>query len=327
VSPLQHLQQRGAYGLVWLVRETFRHLSPERAVALGGAVGRSVARSHGPRTQVALRNLEIAFPDWSDTERHRVMVASFANLGRGIAEVALLSGPHREQLLEGLRVEGIEHLEAAQKCAPHHGVILLTAHFGAWEVAGAGLTHAGVPLTVVHHGFENPYIGKMVSDWRHASGMQTLELGRAGLGAVRALRRGRVVAMLFDQNASRREGRFISFFGLDASTRAAPALLAMRFGFPVVPAFLHRDGEGPRHIARIRPALEIEPPGDDPEAALDRNLRRMNLAIEDAIREAPDQWTWIHKRWKTRPNGEPRALYPPRHRLRRAWRRWRGRSQ
>lgn len=321
-SPLQRLRQRGVYGLAWLVREAFRHLPPERAVALGGALGRSMARAHGPRTQVALRNLEIAFPDWSEAQRHRTMVDSFANIGRGIAEVSLLSGRHRESLLDGVRFEGIENLEAAHKSTPSRGVLLLTAHFGTWEVAGAAMARAGIPLSVVHHGFDNPYLGRMVTGWRHANGMQTLELGSAGLGAVRALRRGRVVVMLFDQNASRKEGRFVPFFGLAACTRAGPALLAMRFGIPVVPAFFFRDGEGPRHVARFRPALEIEPPGDEPEGALDRNLERMNLAIESAVREAPDQWTWIHKRWKTRPEGDARAPYPRRHRLRRASRRW-----
>lgn len=321
---LRALRQRGAYGLVWLLREAFRHLTPERAVALGGAFGRFAARVHGPRTGTALRNLEIAYPAWSEAERRSLLAASFANIGRSIAEVALLSGRHGEQLLDGIRLEGLEHLEAAQRSTRDGGVILLTAHFGSWEAAGAAVARAGIPISVVHHAFENPLIGQMVTQWRRSSGMQTLELGSAGLGAVRALRRGRVVAMLFDQNASRREGRFVPFFGLEASTRAGPALLAMRFGFPIVPAFFFRDGDGPRHVARFRPALEIELAGDDPERALYRNLCRMNRTIEDAVREAPDQWTWIHKRWKTRPEGEPRAPYPSRHRIRRGLRRWRG---
>ncbi len=321
---LRVLRQRGAYGLVWLVREAFRHLAPERAVAFGAGFGRFVVRVHGPRTGTALRNLEIAYPAWSEAERRSVLEASFANIGRSVAEVALLAGRHGEQLLDGIRLEGLEHLEAAQRSTRDGGVILLTAHFGSWEAAGAALARAGIPLSVVHHGFENPFIGRMVTDWRRSSGMQTLELGSAGLGAVRALRHGRVVAMLFDQNAGRSEGRFVPFFGLEASTRAGPALLAMRFGVPVVPAFFFREGDGPRHVARFRPALEIEPGGDDPERALYRNLCRMNQAIEDAVREAPDQWTWIHKRWKTRPEGESRALYPSRHRIRRGLRRWRG---
>ncbi|MCC6640705.1 MAG: lysophospholipid acyltransferase family protein [Deltaproteobacteria bacterium] len=295
-------------------------------MAIGGAVGRVVARARGPRTGVALRNLEIAFPAWSRAERHRTLVASFANVGRAIAEVALLTGRHREQILDAVRIEGLEHLVAAQRSTPQGGVILLTAHFGSWELAGAALARSGIPLSVVHHGFENAQLGSMVTRWRHAGGMQTLELGSAGLGAVRALRRGRVVAMLFDQNAGRREGRFAPFFGLDASTRAGPALLAMRLGIPVVPAFFWRVGEGPRHVARFLPALEIEPAADDAERSLYRNLCRMNGAIEAAVREAPDQWTWIHKRWKTRPEGELGAIYLARHRLRRRLRQWLARA-
>lgn len=314
--------ERIAHGLVLLVRAIFRGLSPERAVAIGAGVGRLIARVRGPRTGVAYRNLEIAFPGWSREQRRRAVTSSFANVGRSVAEIALLSGRHRETLLDRIRFDGIEHLRAAQGATSHHGVILLTAHLGNWEMGAVAMARAGIPLTVVHHGFDNPLLGSLVTDWRRSGGMQTLELGSAGLGAVRALRRGRVVAMLFDQNANRDEGRFVPFFGVDACTRAGPALLAMRLGVPVVPAFLFRDGFGTRHIAKLSPALEIEPPGADPEAALYRNLCRMNLAIERAVREAPDQWLWLHKRWKTRPPADPRALYPRRRGVRKVLRRW-----
>jgi len=316
-------------GLAQVASGVVGRLSPDTAVKLGGVMGAAYAAVRGPRTADAVRNLEIAFPTWTAPERRRVLEASFANLGRSAAEVALLAGPQRETLLARFRFEGREALEDARRVSPTGGVILLTAHFGSWEAAAAATARAGVPLSVVHHGFRNPGFGRMVTHWREAAGLETLELGRAGLGAVRALRAGRVVAMLFDQNAGRSEGEFAPFFSLEASTRSGPARLAMRLGIPVVPGFGVREPDGLRHVVRFLPALDLEPDPRDEEAAdaaLLRNLARMNRALEDAIRAAPEQWSWIHRRWKTRPEGDTERLYPHRHPLRRALRGERRRS-
>jgi len=115
------------------------------------------------------------------------------------------------------------------------------------------------------------------------------------------------VGMLCDQNAPRREGVFAPFFGREASTRYAPIVLAMRRGVPVLPVFCYREGDGSRHVVRVEPALDLEPAGRDGRGAVQRNVARMNLAIEAAIRRAPDHWTWIHRRWRTRPLPEQSA--------------------
>jgi KDO2-lipid IV(A) lauroyltransferase len=140
----------------------------------------------------------------------------------------------------------------------------------------------------------------------------------AGAGVLRALREGRKVALLLDQNARRDEGVFVPFFSLPACTRVAPAVIAMKRSLPVLPVFIHRQPDGCHHVVRIQPPLEIEPPGVDPEAALDRNVARMTRVIEATIREAPEQWLWPHRRWRTRPlpaDGAAAApsLYPSRH--------------
>lgn len=293
---------------------TLARLPVDRALDAGAAFGRQYARRGGPRTDVARTNLEIAFPGWSASQREEVLEASFANLGRCIAEVAQLHGPGRETLVRRVRVEGDEHYRAARARSKSGGVLILSAHFGSWELLGAAMIHLGYPLSVVHHALENPRLDAMATGWRRAAGLETLEIGRAGLQIFRALAQGRLVAVLLDQNAGRDEGVFAPFFSRLASTRAGPARIAMAREIPVVPAFFFREEDGVGHVARAYPALEIEPEGDDPEAALQRNVARMNRAIEVAIEQAPDHWLWVHKRWKTRPESDPARIYPRRHR-------------
>jgi KDO2-lipid IV(A) lauroyltransferase len=258
-----------------------------------------------------VRNIGFAFPEKTPDERRALAIASFASMGRCIAEVFLLQGRDRQTLLDGLDVVGLEHYEAAKLRSPSGGVIVLTAHFGSWELCGAAMAQLGYPLSVVFHPIANPHIEAMAREWRERSQLEEIRMGRAALGVFRALSKGRVVTMLLDQNAHRDEGTFAPFFGLEASTRSAPALLAMTRGVPVLPVFVFRRGEAPKHVVRVFPALELEPePADDADTAavLRRNVTRMNEAIEQAIRLAPEQWLWPHRRWKTRPPGEP-SLY------------------
>lgn len=311
---LRALRHAVEYAGLLLARELFRHLPPDTSVALGAFFGSSYARLRGPRTREAAINLALAFPDASEAERHGILLDTFANLGRCIAEVFLLQGRHRERLLSGLSIEGLEHVDAAKQQSESVGMIVLTAHFGSWELCGASMAHQGFPLSVVHHEVGNPHLEKMVSSWRRAANVEEIRLGKAAMGVFRGLAKGRFVTLLLDQNAHRDEGVFVPFFGQQALTRSAPASIAMNRGVPVLPAFVFRKGTSAGHVLRLFPALEIEPGGDDPEGALERNVARMNEAIEHAVRLAPDHWLWPHRRFKTRPQGEP-PLYPPRSRL------------
>lgn len=304
------------YAVLLVARELFRHLPPDRAVALGAGFGATYARLRGPRTADAAINLALAFPEWSAAERRQVVVASFANLGRCIADVFLLQGSQRARLLDGLTIEGLEHYDAAKRASESGGMIVLTAHFGSWELCGAAMAQRGYPLSVVHHGVKNPYLDKMVSGWRRAANVEEIRLGRAAMGVFRGLAKGRLVTLLLDQNAQRDEGLFAPFFGHLALTRSAPAMIAMNRGVPVLPVFVFRVGGTARHVVKICPPLEIEPGDEDPDGALMRNVSRMNETIETAICAAPDQWLWPHRRFKTRPEGEP-AFYPRSRRRRR----------
>lgn len=273
------------------------------AMRIGAAIGKSYARLRGPRTGDAMTNLRIAFPDMSDADRRELLVRSFDNLGRNLTEFARLGLLDEAQLLERVRVEGLEHLEAAQKATDHGGVVILTGHFGSWELMAAAMVARGIPVAAVHRPRDNAFLDAMVAKLRSAGGATLLARGNAARAALDGLKRGFCLAMTYDQNCRRKEGVFVPFFGRLACTRDGPPRIATRTGSPVVPVFIYREPDGLHHVARFSPALDFADTGDK-RADVVENARRMTVPIEEAIREAPDQWIWIHRRYRTQPEGE-----------------------
>ncbi|MFI5318260.1 MAG: lysophospholipid acyltransferase family protein [Myxococcota bacterium] len=282
---------------------------PDRSgLALGAALGRTWVRLGFPRTRAARVNLRIAFPEWREAEREDVLRESFANLGRSAVELAWLGRRDPRALAARVRVEGREHLEAARAQAPGGGVIVLTAHFGSWELIAAVLVALGFPLAVVHRTRDDLGLDEALLERRLEGGATFLPRGVAAFGALRALRSGSLLALPFDQNARSEPRAFIPFFGRLASTSLAVARLALVSGAPVLPGFIHRDRSDPaQHVAHFHPALELDASGS--AEALVENARRMTRAIEREIRTAPELWAWAHRRWRTQPAGEPRPLY------------------
>jgi KDO2-lipid IV(A) lauroyltransferase len=276
------------------------------ALAAGGALGRAWARLHGPRTGDARVNLRIAFPEWSEAEREAVLARSLANLARGVVELAEIPVRGAAALRERVAIEGLEHLEAARRTSPTGGVVVLTAHFGSWELLAAAMSAAGFPIAVVHRPRDNPALEEVLSGLRRAGGTQLLPRGSAARGALQVLREGRLLAIPYDQNCRREEGVFVPFFGRLACARDGPPRIALRTGVPVLPVFVFRRPDGFHHVARVRPALDLvgEGPGVERGDAVRENARRMTRAVEDAVREAPDHWIWLHRRWRTQPPGE-----------------------
>lgn len=281
-------------------------LPDDVGLAGGARLGRAWARAGLPRTRAARAHLRIAFPTWSEAQRERVLERSFENLGRSLVELAWLGRRPPAQLLARVRFEGLEHLDAARAATPGGGAILLSAHFGSWELFAAAMSARGYPLTVIHRVRDDAGFDDVLAERRSESGASYLPRGNAALGVVRALRSGSLLAVLLDQNARASDGVFVPFFGRLACVRSGPVQVAMSTRAPVVPLFLHRDPSDPaRHVARIHPPLELVHCGDDEEALVE-NARRMTRAIEEEIRAAPEQWTWLHRRWRTQPPGEPR---------------------
>lgn len=312
IHPLIRARDRVFFAGLEAIRSLVRALPRERAVALGGTLGRSYARLHGPRTQTARINVAIAYPERSKSEREALVRETYANFGRMVAETALIERATREDLMPLASVDGFDHLERARKASKSGGVIILTAHFGSFELCAAIMAARGVPLSIVHRTANNPYLDAMITGWREAVGIEVIRRGVAARAVVRSLRSGRCVVMPLDQDTRAAEGVFVPFFGRLACTRDGPARLAMRFGIPVVPAFMFREGTSARHRIQILPPIELLGEGDDRrgvDEAVVENVRRMSAAIERAVREAPTQWIWSHRRWKTQPEGTPKP-YP-----------------
>jgi KDO2-lipid IV(A) lauroyltransferase len=213
--------------------------------------------------------------------------------------LAVLVRPPAETLAR-IRIEGLEHLRAVMD--RHGRALLLTAHLGNWELLPFACQLTGYRLSVVLRPLDAPWLDRLVLRLRERAEVELIDKRSALRPVVRALARGRMVGVLLDQNAARREGVFVPFFGYPASTSKSLALLALRTETPIVPAFIRRAGDGTHRVV-IRPALPW--PAEQPlDTALGMLTTRCADAIERAIREAPEQWLWMHDRWRTRP---PRA--------------------
>ena len=263
-------------------------------------------RLNGRRVEDARVNLRIAFPEWSEARRERVLLASFENVGRGLAEFAWQSHMTEDEARARVRTEGADVLDGVDTS---RGVVVLTAHFGNWELMAVSMASHGYPLSIVHRPRTNAGVDRLIMGQREAVAGDLLPRGNAARAALRALRDGRFLAMPYDQNCTRQEAVFVPFFGRLATARIAPVRIAMRTGAPVIPAFLHREPDGFHHVCKVRPILELVRDEGDTEAAVRENAARMTRAIEDEIRSAPENWTWLHRRWRTQPPGEPRPAY------------------
>ena len=249
------------------------------------------------RRTVALENLTRAFPDRPAPELARVGRDSFRHLGMNFVESCVFYFRPPARLLSRVSIEGLSHFEAAD--AQGRGMLLLTAHYGNWELLAASHALARFPLSVVMRPLDSPAFEPILERFRLRSGVELITKRRALTDIVEALRRRRMVGILLDQNASRREGVFVPFFGVPASTSKGMALIALRTGAPVLPVFIRRRPDG-RHV--VHAGAPVPVPSDGDVVAF---TRAFNEAIEAAIRRAPEQWFWLHRRWKTRPEEEP----------------------
>jgi Kdo2-lipid IVA lauroyltransferase/acyltransferase len=257
----------------------------------------------GRRRRMALANLRTAFPELSAADRHRLCRRSYQHLGVMAVELMWMLAAPADALVARITIEGRAHLEAAMRSAGR--ALLLTAHLGNWELLPFAHRLTGYPLTVVARPLDSALINRLTARLRAKSGAELIDKRDAARPVLAALRRGRLVGILLDQNASRREGLFVPFFGRLASTSRSVALLAVRTATPVLPVFIYRQSDG-RHCVRIEPPLVTAAGLGAEEAILDLTAR-CNQAIEAGIRSAPEQWLWVHDRWRTRPIGEQRS--------------------
>jgi len=179
----------------------------------------------------------------------------------------------------------------------------MTAHFGAWELSSFAHAVYGYPLKFIVRPIDNPRIEQLISNYRTSSGNVPIQRRSAARDILKALRQNEAVGILFDQNTTRKEGVFSEFFGIPAATSPSIALFALRTNAAVVPGFLIWDKGLGKHRLRFDPPVELIDTGDLEYDVL-ANTNRFNKILEGYVRQYPDQWLWIHRRWKTWPEGE-----------------------
>lgn len=283
----------GARALPWRV-----------SLALGAGLGASVG-ALGVRASVARDNLARAFPERPLAERERILAAHYRELGRVACEYPRLAVLARAPIGRYLaEIRGAEHLEAAREGG--RGAILMTGHFGHFELVGAALG-ARHPTSFVVKALSNPHVESLIQRWRRDAGVESIPIGLGVRRVFAALRENRWVAMLADQDA-RRRGIFVPFFGRPASTPTGPAELSLRSGAPIVMGFDVRGDDG-RHVLHVLPPLP-PPPSDDPDPV--RTVTARHVAVlEEWVRKHPEQWFWLHRRWKTAPPEARGPAAPP----------------
>jgi len=249
------------------------------------------------RRRRALANLGRAFPELSARDRQRLCRGFYHHLGQMVIELCgLLTWP-LERTLSAITVDGREHLEAVM--ATTGRALLLTAHIGNWELLAVAHRLTGFQLAIVVRPLDSGLLDVLARFWRAKTGVELIDKRGATRPVLAALRRGNIVGVLLDQNAARREAVFVPFFGVPASTSRSLAVLSLRTRTPILPVFIRREGWG-RHRAIIHPPLPDSGPNAAPRAVVELTMH-CTAAIEAAIREAPEQWFWMHDRWRTRP--------------------------
>lgn len=280
---------------------------PRRAARFVGASFASAAYAfRAPLREAAMFNLKLAYPDWSDQKRTATVRGMIRQVGWMAGEFSQFPRYTPENIRSIVEIDGEENFAGAQ--ARGKGVLFLTGHMSAWELSS--FTHAlyGHPLHFLVRAISNRHVDALINGYRCLSGNQPIEKNKSARAILKVLMSGGTVGILADHNTSLEEGVFANFFGLPASTTSGLARLALRTDAAVLPGFIHWDGALNKYILRFEPTVVLVRTGDE-EADVRANTQLFTSEIEKYVRAYPDQWLWVHKRWKTRPPGEP-PIYP-----------------
>ncbi|PYS88942.1 MAG: hypothetical protein DMF62_08495 [Acidobacteria bacterium] len=286
--------------LFWLLR-----VLPKRAaLGLGNGAARLTFRVLSSRLRSGMRSLEIAFPEMDAAERKRILRASVENIGRTAVEFAKFQPANAEESKQIIEFDfESEEFQAYKKAkAERRGVLMPTAHIGNWELLLSGFALQYEPIYFMARELDNPLIDKMFADLRAGFGSRQFYKSDSAKEVLKALKRGESVGMLPDVNVDLREGIFVPFFGQLACTTAGVARLAIHANALILPMFAVWDESKDRYIAHNGQPIEL-PNSGDRERDVYSITEAITAEIEKIVRKFPEQWLWIHRRWKTRPPG------------------------
>jgi KDO2-lipid IV(A) lauroyltransferase len=268
---------------------------------VGGAIGWLAFQCLGRLRKAGWRNLELAFPQKTGPEREQILRAVYRNLGHLLAEFCQMAHYTPEQASRFIRYEGLEnYLEARDR---GKGVLVLTGHLGAWELSSFYHALMGYPMGMVIRRLDNPLVDEFVNRIRCLHGNRVVHKDDFARGLIGSMRAGETVGILMDTNMTPPQGVFVPFFGVLACTASGMARIALKTGAAVVPGFLLWEEQEQKYVLRFGEALELIHTAD-PEADTIANTALFTSVIEQYVREYPEQWLWMHRRWKTRPAGE-----------------------
>ncbi|MEN3000272.1 MAG: lysophospholipid acyltransferase family protein [Armatimonadota bacterium] len=286
---MERVLGRAGLKLAWGL---FPRLPLGTAIRLGAGIGLLGYSLSARYRRVAIYNLSRAFPEWDRARVRATARRTFRNFGVALAEFFKAPSMTREQLAQRIELVGREHLDAAFR--EGKGVLLLTGHFGNWELMARYLVLLGYPIAVIARPTEDPATTELVTALRERSGYRVYARGNAARAVLKTLRANEAVGILPDQNAG---DVYVEFFGQKAGCVAGPAVFHLRTGAPIVPLFNVRQ-PGDFHRIEILPPMHFEPTGDL-QADTQRIMQAWHDILESYVRRYPDQWLWLHDRWKS----------------------------
>jgi KDO2-lipid IV(A) lauroyltransferase len=263
---------------------------------LGNAYGRLLDLALPRLRRAAVRNLSLAMPELSAAERSAVIDGVFRSIGRVVLSFARFPAIRRDNLARSIRCEGSEYFEAALRRG--RGVLFATAHLGNWELSAFAHALFQEPMQVVVRPLDNPLIDRLVERRRGLTGNLPIFKKDSARTILKALAANQAVGILIDQNSTADAGVFVDFFGIPACANTGFAKIAAHSGATVIPGFALWSEEERRYVLRFYPPVTMT--GD-----VARDTAKLQARLEEVIRAYPDQWLWVHRRWKTRPEGAP----------------------
>jgi Kdo2-lipid IVA lauroyltransferase/acyltransferase len=304
---LRRLRNDALYYPVRALFELGGRLPRPLLAALLSPLGRALLPLSRRDWRRAAAHLAIAFPELDLAARRVLLRRSATHLGRTLGEVIWLWRAREEQVAAACALSGLEHVERA--FAAGRGAIFITGHCGNWELMNARVGVARVPMAIAVRELFDPRFDELITNLRARFGVEVVARGAgAGRRLLHALGSNRIAGLLIDQDIRDIPGVFVPFFGRPAWTPSGAATLALRAGCPILPIFVHRRPDG-SHLTEIHSPLPT-PTADTDEGRVVELTASATAAIERQIRAYPEQWVWMHRRWRTRPEGERVPHWP-----------------
>lgn len=301
-SGLTKMKEWLAFAAAWLVLKTVGTLPRRAATALATGVVALLLRARPKLRKTADCNLRLAFPDWTEAQRNETMRKMVRNLGRMAAEFARMPRLTKDNVQDIVILDGHENFLAGHERGK--GVLYLTGHIGAWELSSFAHALYGYPLHYMARPFDNQRLDALVNCYRCASGNKLIFKNQSARSMLKILKDAGTIGILADQNTLPAEGAFVDFFGKLACTTTGIARVALHTDAAVVPGFAYWDESIQKYRLRFEPPVELIRTGDT-EKDVYANTQKFAKVLEEIIRKYPNQWVWVHARWKTRPPGEP----------------------